>query len=676
MELKPLTPAAVEEMLLLRMDDDPRIRSLAERLTKEGEGNPLLILEMLKGLEEEGLVRDGAIHIDREAIAQAPLPVPRPIAELIQQRLLVLSDSAQTLAQLVSVARQEVDIELLLQAWRGSEDDFYRSLEELLEAEILCERRVGSTERFAVSHLRIRDVLIERTPDEERRSNHGRIGVALERVSRRNIESIVEQLAHHFECAGVSTKAYPYLIQAGKKLAGQAFPEEAMGYFDRALALEAKVSDFMPLVEAEQRYAELILHRAKTLHHLGRWSEAEDQAHKADTRANQIDDDHLMARTATELARQCRTLDRVDETKHHIKRALSCAVRDGDPRLRIIPLYESGAMMWRDGELSEARKLMVSSLSIAEEFNDAKGLAFGANGLGVLAMCEGRSAEARRYFDQAIATCEKARIIDRLAVARTNVAELSHCMGNFRKGLAMADRTINRCREVRHEYGVALGLRYRALILGDLGRFVAAEEAATQAATIQQNLGNPEEELASNIALIRAILPQGKLPQASELLEDCLSLAAEHDTEGYLPVVHAWRARIQATCGQRQKARDILVEAQSAAGQSWPHQRLRYLLNAARGGALVGDLDGAAVAAQEALRVADGCGYRYYAMRARLILADRLTVAPAMDRHAKIAQALARSLAANLSPDDAESFLSRQGFETQPKGRLKIRSGS
>jgi hypothetical protein len=66
---------------------------------------------------------------------------------------------------------------------------------------------------------------------------------------------------------------------------------------------------------------------------------------------------------------------------------------------------------------------------------------------------------------------------------------------------------------------------------------------------------------------------------------------------------------------------------------------------------------------EEALRLADASGYRHYAMRARkLIIAssdDEVLVA----RHHRVAEALARSLAANLSREDAAAFLEIHGVK-------------
>lgn len=673
--LKPLNQSAVEQMLLFRVDDDPRVPAMAARLCREGEGNPFIIDRMLEGLISGGIIADRQITLAHEDIATATLPIPRSIREALDRQLDGLSEDAVALARLLALAQEEVGMELLEMAWPGEDAALLAAIDALLEAGLIRERKIGEVEQFELVHLRLRDVLSDGMPIEVRTQLHRCIGLALERLHRHNIEPMVERLAQHFDEGNAPAKAYPYLIQAAEKLQGRTFVSEAVRYLNRALDLEPRAREFLPLIEAEQRRADLVLRRANALYHLGRWDEARQQALDADAYARELGHSSLIARTAVELARQDRAMNRHDAAKDNLDRALEHAERADDPRLKIVPLYEQSAIHWSAGDMTGARARLSEAHALSENYNDRNGLALLSNGLGVLAMCEGRSAEARRYFNQAIKVSEKQGLIERLSVARTNLAELCHCAGNFRKGLALADRAINESREVNHLHGVGIGLRYRAILLGDLGRHAEADENATEAVVIQQSLGHHEEELASKVSLVRVVLAQGNIHRADRLLESCLSLTAAYDTEGYLPIIQAWRSRLMMTCGERAAAIAQLEQTEGT-GRSWPHQRLRQLLNTARSWSLVGRKETAAELADAALRLADSCGYRYYAMSARQVLTESLTDEAAISRHKRVAEALARSLAASLSHEDAAGFLSRQGLQPQPLTRRRLRTRS
>ena len=329
--------------------------------------------------------------------------------------------------------------------------------------------------------------------------------------------------------------------------------------------------------------------------------------------------------------------------------------------MEILPLYEMGGVAWARGDLETARNWWVEGLARSEQFNDERRLAWGYGGLGLLAMCKGQSAEARRKLEQAIEVCERHGLMERLTVARINLVELYHYTGNFRKGLQISDQAVTQAREVRYRYGEGLAMRYRTLVLTDIGRHGEAMENALASLRIHQEMGNREEELSSLVVACRSGLAQGAYQEVEPMLDVALELSEEYDTEGFLPILLAWRARVFAANGQLDDACDAVERSVAAVGRPWPGQRVRSNLNLARATLLLDAPSEALNFAEEALRLSDASGYRHYAMRARYLIMqctdDDVTIA----RHQRVAEALARSLAANLSREDASAFLAMHG---------------
>ena len=145
------------------------------------------------------------------------------------------------------------------------------------------------------------------------------------------------------------------------------------------------------------------------------------------------------------------------------------------------------------------------------------------------------------------------------------------------------------------------------------------------------------------------------------LLDIALPLGAASDTEGFVPLLHAWRAWLEASRGEADSARTDLERAEERVERVWPHQRVRLLLNIARVYEALDEHLRARDRAEAALRLADSNGFRYYAMRARQILARVSRDEAVVARNARVADALARSLAANLPEDEAREFLEIQG---------------
>ena len=665
--LGPLPGSGVEEMLLSLVHDSPAVRSLAERLHQEGEGNPYFVTEMLRELVTQGILQPGSggargeLALDPAEVSSLALPVPSTMREAIVAQLKPLDRTVRAVAEILAVARREVSIELLTDASELDEEVVLTALDALLEAELIRERRMGTTEHFELAKNRLGDVLLEEIPEARRAVIHRRIGAWLERQYRRNPTAVVEALAWHFEQGGLPVKAVGYLVEAAGRLMDRAFVHEALAHLARARALEPAARDQLPLREADARLVDLGLLEARAHLHLGDWAEAFRHAQEADQLARELGDDRLLARTATELGEQARRVRRLEEAERELVRALRHGGLTNDPALLIVPLYELGAMWWSKGDLEAARGFFQRAVAQSELAGDDRHLAHGTNGLGLLAFCKGQSAEARRFFRQSIEVSERHGLEERLLIARTNLVELHHVTGNMQKGLELADLAVGHARDTEHRYGLGLALRYRSLILVDIGRLADAVESAEQSVRIQQNLGNHEEELAALVMLIRARMAAGQTVQALRLIEPALDLLVEFDSEGYSAVVRTWHASLLARTGRPDEARLALDEVGAPDERAWPHQVVRLQLDLAHVHAELGDPAAALTLAEAALQRADAAGFRYYAMRARLE-AGRVAQDPEeRARHLRVGEALARSLAAGLPRDEVSLFLARQG---------------
>jgi tetratricopeptide (TPR) repeat protein len=665
--LGPLSVGAVEELLLSLVRDEPRARQLASRLHREGEGVPFFIREMIRGLIEQGVIvreKDGSrgtITLDAQSIANSMLPVPASIRDAIKDRLKPMGDVARSLVGVLAVARQEMDTELLCMATVMDTDRVLAGMEQLIDAGLVRERHLGETERFELAQNRLKDVVLEEINLSQRQEYHRRIGEALERKHRRRVSFVVESLAYHFEQGNVAPKAYPYLVLAADKLMQRTFVGEALEYLDRAFQIESDAREYMTLDDADRRLAALHLKRARALYHLGRWALSTEELVRAKGLASELADPQLQIGVATEMGCQHRRIRDLPEAETHLQNAIELAREHGHRRMEILPLYEMGGVAWARGDLESARDWWVEGLARSEQFNDEPRLAWGYGGLGLLAMCKGQSAEARRKLEQAIGVCERHGLMERLMVARINLVELYHYTGNFRKGLQISDQAVTQAREVRYRYGVGLAMRYRTLVLTDIGRHSEAMENALASLRIHQDMGNREEELSSLVVACRAGLAQGAYEEVEPMLDAAMALAADFDTEGFLPILLAWCARVHAVGGRMDEACDAVERSMEAEGRPWPGQRVRSNLNLARATLLLDARTEALHFAEEALRISDASGYRHYAMRARNLIMECTDDEVVIARHHRVAEALARSLAANLSREDAAAFLAMHG---------------
>jgi len=666
--LLPISVTAVEELLLQLVPPDHRTRMLAQRLHREGEGNPHFIGEMIRGLVEQGVITEEApgryvLGLEVTHISKARLPIPSSIREALEERLSALQPAALQVAEALALCRHEVALEVLEEALSLPEERLLALLEELLDHHVVRTRVVGLDELYDLAQSRLRDVLVRRADPRRALQLHRRLGSALERLYRHQLSTVLESIAFHFEQGEVPAKAYPYLVQAGRRLQERSFVVESKEFYERALALEPEAREFMPLESADRQLAELRLLRGQTLFHLGDWAEAEAEVGIADALAREIDEDRLRTRTLTELGTLARRQARVDDAAATLEQALTLATALGEPGLRMAPLLGLAGVRWSHGDLDGARQIWLEAMVAANAARSDVSRGRALNGLGLVALCRGQAADARRHLEEAADIFGRLGKLTPLVVARVNLVELYHCTGNLRKGLKLADRTIAQAREIRYTYGVALGLQYRSMILVDVGRLAEAEENAAEAMRIISAFEASEDELAILASHVRIAFGRGDLDIASQRVEEGIARLESHDVEGYAPLFYAWRARCAARGGEAQVVRDAIAVADGEAGRHWPHQECRLDIIAARALGAVGDAEAAIERANRALRRADGCGYRFYSLKAHGLIAKYATEENALALHRRVARALSKSLASNLSREDGAAFTRLHGVD-------------
>lgn len=666
--LRPLAPAAVEQLLLTLLPDEPATRALARRVSDDAEGSPAYVGEILRGLVAQRVIellpdREGArLALNVDEIATLSLPIPQSVRDALIRRLRGVGPMARRIADVLAVARQELSISLLADVAALGENELLAAADELIDAGLARERRVQADEYFDLAHLRLRDLLYGEIPVHTRASIHRRVGEALERACRRQIHLVVDALAWHFEQGEVPGKAYPYLIRAGQRLLDRSFAREAEAFFDRAIAIEPDAREHITLEEADRLLCDVLLKRAEALDYLGRHQEIDVLLERAGTLAAELADERLLARNMSALAAQARRAGDADLSEHRYREALELATRAGDHARRAAELYALGTLRWGRGDPEGAKQYWVESLAIGEAARDERAVGYGYAGLGFVALSKGQTADARRHFEQALDVFDRQALVNAAVITRCNLVELHHFAGNLRRGRELAERAVAQAREAGSPLATVHARRNLALVLVDLGYGAQAYAEAEAALALVRRLGPPGEVLATLRFTIRAAWALNDMTLLRPLLVEAVSLVEKHDNEGALGVIHAWQARLHAEEGNAEAAMEEIRRAVGAPASPWPYQECRTELVLARTFARLGDLAEATRRAESAIRRADAAGFRLYALKGHALAArygaDEATVA----RHRRVAAALSRSLAANLPAADAERFLAADGL--------------
>ena len=669
MELPPLSRVEVEELVVSLLDGSPPSLTLADRLHRESDGSPAFISDMLRGLMDDGLIIDDLdktgwrLALDVSQITRSRLPMPASLRQALQDRLGPLPPHALELGRTLALSRTRVDLDTLIAVSKMSEDDVMDALDELVDADIVEEHRVGDVEQVELSHGRFRDVLLDMWDPLALRVGHQRMGEALEVQHRGALGRIVEELAYHFEEAGLASKAYAYLVHTATRHLSRSLYEESLVFLDRALSIEPDARPFLVLEDADRRLAEVWLAVSQARYQLGQHERAMTATQQAEKLAEVLADPRMQSRVALELGIQLRQQGRSTEAETKLSAAITKAEEAGDQNLVTAPLYQLGGVLWSRGDLEGAETHWRRSLQLATVVGDEREQGNGYNGLAILAICRGQALEARRHLEQSARVFERLGMLAPLVVARSNLIELYMNTGILRKALVLSDRIVAQCEEVGHVQGMAVGRAWRARCLLTLGRSDDARRANDEALRVTAELELREDEALARSNQVLIERGEGRLDAALVAVDQLLELLTIHDHEGIAPEIQAWKAELLARLGRLEEAEATLSESPRVEA-AWPHVRVRSDL--ARGQALrhMGKPEAAREALTTALESAESDGYRYFQLRAHLSLAH-VVDEENRERHTRVARGLARSLAANLAREDADRFLRRHGLTEQ-----------
>ena len=195
--LKPLTEAQLAELVDSLGLPGVKGANTAALLHQRTGGNPLFALETLKLAWAEGALQGGA------DLAQAGLPRPESLGQLISQQLARLSPPALQLARVAAVAGVDFQISLAESLLSKSALDLADAWAEL-EAQHVLRGDV-------FSHDLVHDAVLQGLPVPIARHLHGQAAAWLEKAS-----GEPARVAAHWEAAGQRARALPALRSAAE----------------------------------------------------------------------------------------------------------------------------------------------------------------------------------------------------------------------------------------------------------------------------------------------------------------------------------------------------------------------------------------------------------------------------------------------------------------------------
>ena len=221
------TNAALTQLHLSRLRDRDAARivraraggplplELEMRILARGEGNPLFLEELTKGLVEEGtlIAGNGRVQVTRPV---DEISIPDTLQDLLGARLDRLTPSAKRVAQLASVLGRQFRRDHLAALLESESIDVDTGLKELERLGVLHRKLGLSHDEFRFGESLTQEVAYEGLLLRERRALHGRVGELLEGGAEMAPRQL-PLLAHHFSRSDDRLKGVRLMLDAARE---------------------------------------------------------------------------------------------------------------------------------------------------------------------------------------------------------------------------------------------------------------------------------------------------------------------------------------------------------------------------------------------------------------------------------------------------------------------------
>lgn len=187
--------------------------SIADNIITKYGNNPRLLEEVAKTLRD----REVLVQQDGQWVLTADIAlIPATLRQMIMARIDRLSERDRTVLQRAAVIGSPFTYQQL-SVLTDMDDALSDSLGRLKDAEFIIENLLAAEQEYTFKLPIIQEVAYTTILGTDRRTLHGEVGEAIERLSGGNADDILEKLAYHYNRSGNRRKAIEYLLRSGDK---------------------------------------------------------------------------------------------------------------------------------------------------------------------------------------------------------------------------------------------------------------------------------------------------------------------------------------------------------------------------------------------------------------------------------------------------------------------------
>ncbi|MHB0856189.1 MAG: protein kinase domain-containing protein [Anaerolineae bacterium] len=520
-------------------------------LSRECEGSPLYLLEMLHLLREQGALEQVDDHWELAA-ALAELDIPPSVVDLVMRRVERVGREDRELLEWAAVVGQRVDVPLLATLLGESPIAVMRRLYALEQHFALL---VSDDAGFIITHEKVREVLYEQIPATLRREYHRMVGESLEERVVGDPGALVFDLARHFAQSGESARGYRYSVLAADRAEKAFAPSEAVAHVAQALHLLEKAPEALAgpadRLTLQHRYARLLLvvgrqddacaafehalSQSRSLKdvlseanllldlgvaigRVGDWERAISLCRQSLDLADSLGEDEIGARSLQSMGFFAFEQGAWDEAMKHLETGLAVARQRGYDLLQARILGNMGIVQNARGDRQAAIELFQHSVETFEQLGQPLDMARCLNNMGYAHYCQNDQAQAQNCYRRALELLGKVGDVREQGLAHLHLAESALAMDDLAKAREHCGLAARRFARLGHDLGVADVDRIYGGIARRERRWAVAERYLREAIAVYAEYGDPLNLAETHEELGKLLAEAGEEQGAAEEL--------------------------------------------------------------------------------------------------------------------------------------------------------------
>lgn len=533
-----LSAQEVGKLIIGQAAQDANASILTERLYALSEGNPLFLRELIRGLAQAGILREGKGGWQALALPDE-ISLPESLEHLIAERLGRISPAALSFAQVAAAIGQAFDLELAGKAAGWQEQQALDCLDELLDQQIVQEAAGGGRFHFTFSHELVRKVVYQSMPEDVRKRRHRRIGHVIETWRADELETLAGALARHFELGGEAERAARYYERAAHHALSIYADDEALTASKHALNLSAD----------PRRMYDLLALREEIFHRRGERPAQQETLERLSVQAQSLGDDELACDVLRRRIRYHSSLGEREAQERLIGELKTRAETLREPRWTLEALLAESNYYSLRAEYEQAAFLAEQALDLSRQINDYSGQISAYIILIDIAAQRWDFPALQRDLENLTALVEEHSDQGTLVKSLRAASSAAFSRREFDVSQTLARRMLELCQRIGDREGEADAYARLAMVAARLYRVAEARQYYARAADLYQQVRKRQGQAS---VLLNNGLFLARLGRYAESREAFLQAASLFDEMG--------DARGQAICALNQCAVAIYQE--------------------------------------------------------------------------------------------------------------------